>query len=137
PGQRGNAVSLNGKDRYVSLPGGVVSDLSDFSISAWVYLDRCPEWARIFDFGGKPGASMYLTPSGGGKVLFRVATAYDYTSQTIQGTEKLPTGQWVHVAVTLSGRMGTLYVNGVAVGSHSDFRFPPFQLCDTPKNWIG
>ena len=36
PGRIGNAVKLNGSDEYVSLPTGIVSGLSDFTISAWV-----------------------------------------------------------------------------------------------------
>jgi hypothetical protein len=33
--------------------------------------------------------------------------------------------------------MGTLYVNGVAVGSNAEMDFPPFQVGDTTQNWIG
>src|SRR5208282_1844278 len=37
-GKGGNAVELNGTNQYVSLPTGVVSTLSDFTISTWVNL---------------------------------------------------------------------------------------------------
>ncbi len=137
-GQSGNAVALDGKDDYVSLPGGVVSDLSDFSIAAWVYLNATQTWARLFDFGDDRGRYMFLTPKGGsGKVRYAVSTVYGYNEQVIDGDAALPTGQWVHVAVTLSGRVGTLYVNGVAVGSNPNIDFPPFQVGATPQNWIG
>ena len=36
PGKIGSAVKLNGSDEYVSLPTGIVSGLSDFTISTWV-----------------------------------------------------------------------------------------------------
>ncbi|MDQ3815802.1 MAG: alginate lyase family protein [Armatimonadota bacterium] len=137
-GKTGNAVALDGQDDYVSLPAGIVSNLADFSIAAWVYLNENKTWARLFDFGDNRGHSMFLTPkSGGGKVRFAVGTVYGYNEQVIDGTAPLPTGQWVHVAVTLSGRVGTLYVNGVAVGSNPAMDFPPFQIGSTPQNWIG
>ena len=43
----------------------------------------------------------------------------------------------MHVAVTLSGRVGTLYVNGVAVGTNPAMDFPPYQIGNTNQNWIG
>jgi hypothetical protein len=134
----GNAVALNGKDGYVSLPTDVVSNLSDFSIAAWVYLNTAQTWSRLFDFGDDRGRYIFLTPNnGGGKVRFAVSTVYGYNEQVIDGNAALPTGQWVHVAVTLSGRVGTLYVNGAAVGSNPAMDFPPFQVGNTPQNWIG
>ena len=44
---------------------------------------------------------------------------YGSTEQVIDGTAALPTGGWHHVAVTLSGSTGTLYVDGVQVGSNT------------------
>lgn len=43
----------------------------------------------------------------------------------------------MHLAVTLKGRLGTLYVNGAAVGSNPDIDLAPFQLGSTHQNWLG
>ena len=57
--------------------------------------------------------------------------------QSIKGTAALPTGKWVHVAVTLSGTVGTLYVDGTAVGSNPSMQLTPFRISDTTQNWLG
>jgi hypothetical protein len=45
--------------------------------------------------------------------------------------------QWAHVAITLAGTDLTLYLNGQAVATAQNFRFPPFQLGHTTQNYIG
>lgn len=136
-GRFGRAVSLDGRNDYISLPEGIVEDLEDFTISTWVYLDSQQNWARIFDFGDDRGRWMYLTPSNGNAIEFATTTVYGYNQQTITGTAPLPTNQWVHVAVTLSEKVGRLYVNGELVGSNTGMDFPPAQIQSTPENWIG
>ena len=43
----------------------------------------------------------------------------------------------MHLAVTLSGTRGTLYVDGTAAGSSDAIAFAPFQLGSTTQNWLG
>jgi hypothetical protein len=43
----------------------------------------------------------------------------------------------VHLAVTLSGRTATLYVDGLAAGVNTDMAPAPAQVGPTPHNWIG
>lgn len=138
-GKIGKAVHLASASRqYVSLPKGVVSDLSDFTISAWVYLNSATAQSRIFDFGTGTERYLYLTPQdGNGKVAFAITGCGSKGEQRITGTAALPTDQWVHVAVTLSGPIGTLYVSGVAVGQNSAMFFTPSRLPITTNNWIG
>jgi hypothetical protein len=122
----------------VLLPNGVVSDLSDFTISAWVYLNSAATWSRIFDFGTGIERYMFLTPQNGeGKVAFAITGCGPNGEQKITGDSALLTGQWVHVAVTMSGPTGTLYENGVAVGQNSAMFFTPSRLPATTNNWIG
>ena len=128
-GKGGNAVDLDGTNDYVSLPTGVVSTLSDFTISTWVNLDAASPWSRIFDFGSGTTNYMFLTPANGatGTVRFAITTSGGGGEQTISGTSALPTGAWTHVAVTVSGNLGILYVNGVEVGRNAALTLTPVE----------
>jgi len=133
-----NAVSLDGTNDYVSLPTGIVSTLTDFSISCWVNLGANNGWNRIFDFGTGTTVNMFLTPSaGGGAIRYAITTSGAGGEQRINGTSALPTGSWQYVVVTLSGSTGTLYVNGVQVGQNTSMTLKPSSLGNTNQNYIG
>ncbi|RDK02915.1 LamG-like jellyroll fold domain-containing protein [Paraburkholderia lacunae] len=137
-GKKGNAVSLDGSTGYVSLPGNLVADVSDFTIAAWVYWNAAKTWERVFDFGSGTGRYMMLTPrANSGFARFAITLNGGAGEQDIDGNVALPTGQWVHVAVTLSGNVGTLYLNGSEIGSNTAMSFAPFRLESTNQNWIG
>jgi len=136
-GKRGNAVALDGVDDYVALPPGVVAELADFTIAAWVYWDAARDWARVFDFGSGTSHYMFLTPRAyRGGMAFTITTGGGYGSQSLW-TDPLPTGRWVHLAVTLSGATGTLYVDGRAVSTNTAMTASPYRLGSTSQNWIG
>ncbi|MEO2203653.1 LamG-like jellyroll fold domain-containing protein [Paenibacillus pabuli] len=123
---KNQAAAFNGKDSYIQLPG-LLTDTTDFTFSAWVNWDGGGAWQRIFDFGNGLSRHMFLTPSQhNGALQF---TIHDQgRDQSLIATEALPTNQWVHVAVTLQGDMGTLYVNGKSVASSSEITFNPKDL---------
>ena len=65
-GHSNNAVNLNGTTNYVSLSNNLTTNLSDFTIATWVYLNSVTVWTRIFDFGvaelcaGSDAHSLYV-----------------------------------------------------------------------------
>ncbi|MBN1766965.1 MAG: LamG domain-containing protein [Prolixibacteraceae bacterium] len=138
-GQICNAVSLDGNNDYINLPDGIVSTLNDFTISTWVYWEGGGNWQRIFDFGNSNSAGyMFLTPGNGGEARFAISLT-DYNGEDIIASNAgiLPTNQWVHVAVSLNGSSGILYVNGINVGENNSMSLTPNNLGSTPNNWIG
>jgi hypothetical protein len=138
PGRIGNALSLCGNNEYVDLPSGIVSGLTDFTISAWVNPSQDTAWSRVFDFGTGTGDYMFLTlNAGGGPLRFAITTSGAGGEQQINGTGTLPLNTWSQVAVTLSGSTGTLYVDGTAVGTNTDMTLNPADLGDTTQDWIG
>ena len=137
PGEIGNALQLNGNGEYVQLPNGIVSGLHDFTISTWVNPSANLPWSRIFDFGNGTNDFMFMTLSaGGGPLIFSDATPTN-PGQTLTAPGQLPLNTWSHVAVTLSGTTGTLYVDGKAVATNNNMVVNPSDLGVTTQNWIG
>lgn len=139
-GYSNNAISLeSASSQYVTLPAGVVTNLYDFTMSAWVKQTTISSWARLFDFGTGTAAYMFLAPQNGSnnRLRFAITTSGGGGEQQIDGTSALPVGVWKHVAVTLSGTSGILYVDGVPVGTNSNMTLSPALLGVTTQNYIG
>ena len=133
----GASVQLDGSTGHVVLKDGALSALGDFTIALWVYWDNATTYARIFDFGSNDVAFMALGARDvQGKILFMTTRVQSWCMQSVTG-DALPTGRWVHVAVTLSGTVGTLYVDGSPVASQDDIWITPYQLGHTTQNWLG
>ena len=137
-GQLGRAVKLNGGGEYVNLPTGIVKGLSDFTVSAWVNPASDDTWARVFDFGTGTTVYMFMTINGGGAGLrFAITTGGGGAEQQLTGGGHLPLNTWSHVAVTLSGTTGTLYLDGTPVATNPNMTLHPSILGNTNQNWIG
>jgi hypothetical protein len=137
PGILGNAVRLNGSSEYVSLPPGIVSGLTDFTIAAWVNPAATSTWSRVFDFGTSTGNYMFLTVNAGGGPRFAITTSGNGAEQQLNRPGQLPLNTWTHLAVTLSGTTGTLYVNGTPAATNTTMTLRPAGLGVTSNNWIG
>ncbi|WP_418118851.1 LamG-like jellyroll fold domain-containing protein [Variovorax sp. 350MFTsu5.1] len=137
-GRKGNALALGGTNGCVALPAGAAKNIADFSIAAWLYIDTLATWSRVFDFGSGTRRYMMLTVrNGSGVPRFSITTEHGYNEQVIDGSAAMPTGRWVHVAVTVSDTLGTLYVDGVEAGSNAQMSLAPADLGATTQNWLG
>ncbi|UUZ94051.1 fibronectin type III domain-containing protein [Paenibacillus sp. P25] len=137
-GKSGSAIDLGGNNAYIALPAGVVSSADSATVAAWVYLDTVSNWMRIFDFGSGTSTYMFLTPKNGATGKMRFAIKNNGSSeQIIDGPSALGAGGWHHVAVTLNGATGILYVDGAEVGRNSSMTIKPSNMGATTQNWIG
>ncbi|MGF2687126.1 LamG-like jellyroll fold domain-containing protein [Marinobacter sp. DUT-3] len=137
PGKLGNAISLDGADDYVSLQEGIVSELADFSITSWVYIDGTTDMARLFDFGFGTQRYMALVPRDrDNQMCFFITRISYHADQKICGNPA-PVGEWAHVAMSLSGTTGILYLNGGEVGRNDNMVLAPFRLGVSTQNWLG
>ncbi len=135
----GGTMTLSkNSSQYVEFPEGLLSSLTDCTITCWINLNDLDPWCRIFDFGSGPGRSMYLTPCRGDYGLRFAIKTRGVFEQIIDSTQgSFPTDAWVQVAVTLAGNAGRLYVNGQLVGTNDTMTINPSDLGQTTQNWLG
>lgn len=126
-----HAADPNGQ--FAQLPAGVV-DYEDLTISFWVHPKGDTIWGRVFDFGYDQTHSLFLTPdTGAGQMRFAIRQTGD--GQQLN-TRWFDTGVWYHVAVTIGGNTGRLYVNGELVAANNGMTLNPIDIGAT-VNYIG
>jgi hypothetical protein len=103
----------------------------------WVYSETTAVNTRLFDFGSDDVAYVALSPRSGDQRLHFLASREQFWPKQELHAEPLPNDRWVHVAVTLSGTVGTLYVDGAPVASHDGIWMTPYQMGHTKQTWLG
>lgn len=121
---RGRVLDLNGTNQFVRLPAGVANARTFAAVVKW---NGGPAWQRILDFGTDTTNYVMLTPSSSNGRL-RADLRVNNVTRTVEWTSPLPIGVWTHVALTLDGARGVLYVNGAPVATNASVPASPFQV---------
>ncbi|MGH9614738.1 MAG: family 43 glycosylhydrolase, partial [Bryobacteraceae bacterium] len=122
---RGKMLFLDGNTNYVVL-ANPVANASTFT--AWVKWYGGADWQRIFDFGASTTNYLFLTPRAfGGNMRFAITSNGNGAEQQLNAPTALPTNSWCHVAVTLDGSQGILYLDGISIATNA-ITIRPWQL---------
>jgi hypothetical protein len=120
----GHILNLNGTNQYVWLPPGVAYAQTFVAVVNW---RGGAAWQRVFDFGYDTTRTVMMTAASDANVL-RCDINPGGNLQTIQWTKPLPTNAWTHVALTLDGTQGILYVNGAPAATNTSMTLLPLNV---------
>ncbi|MBX3001942.1 MAG: hypothetical protein KF893_25685, partial [Caldilineaceae bacterium] len=113
-GKDGRGLSFDGLYDYLTLPQDV-AQTRDFTFAAWVYLGGpFPDQEQPLFFAGKDWENyLYFTPVGvfGGPEFF-ITQNGGQSYESLRTNTPLPAEQWTHLAFSLAGGVGRIYVNG-------------------------
>lgn len=143
-GVLGQALVMDGVDDVLELDPGLFSNLGDFTMAGWVNLDVGKQWQRLFDIGDNTQRFMALVPYNGEEqacfIITKLGTAKarDHVRLDDRICGGSPTiREWMHLAVTLSGQTGVLYLNGEEVARKENMTLTPSQLGVLDRAWMG
>ena len=120
-------LSLDGDGDYMQFPEGVWFD-GDLTIETWILVREHRYWSRIVDFAYVPGRDNVLFAfSKGNSERPQFCVIFDNDWRALDVASPLPLNDWEHLACTLSGQTGRIYINGIEVASGS---------VNVPKNVI-
>jgi len=127
----------------VSVPPGILKNVTNFSMTTWVKINTDPGWYRIFDFGGSGTGTdtrfMYLTPGSNQGLHFSIfGGAAAREAATVTNTH-LPLAVWKHVAVTAQADGDNyIYVDGFPAGHSTGIIVPPSEMEPlSADSWLG
>ena len=112
-GAPANILNLSGATDYLSISNDVLNNRAAGTIESWLYLNaNSAETITAKQHDGVNTTGLFSVgdsfASNAGKLSFRPANG-----TVAYGTATVPTGQWVHVAVTFDSAQAQFYINGV------------------------
>ncbi|MFI8949721.1 beta-L-arabinofuranosidase domain-containing protein [Streptomyces sp. NPDC053750] len=132
------AVLLDGVDGHVTLPEGLPAGLTELTVAARVRIDSLANSARVFDLGYHKSTYLYLAArTGSGRARAALKISGMEGEDVVDAAGPLPQGRWVHVALTLAGGTGILYVDGVEAGRNAVMVTSPLLLGASTRNFLG
>ncbi|MCR5793496.1 MAG: discoidin domain-containing protein [Lachnospiraceae bacterium] len=142
---KGRGAALHNGGYFTVNQNAPLKNLTDFTLSMWVNLEKQSNWQTICTFGRGQDAYLIVTPQRGSdengvSVVMSTNGNRNGAEQRISYTqqkEKLSCNTWHYIAFTLNKNVGTLYVDGEAVATKDDFTINPSMLGDTTDNYIG
>lgn len=133
-GKIDGAVNLTGAN-YILLPEGIVGNLNDFTITAWVNQGAVTAWQRLLDFGNDITKYMYFTLNDGSTSRFAINNNNSWQEFSAPGLND--PGKWHFVAVTKTGNNAALYIDGIKSATSDTIEYDPADLGSTTANYIG
>lgn len=116
----GNVLSLEGgKNDFVVLPDGTLTNLESLSISGWVNLRANQSGQFLFDFGKSTNQHFFAAPFGTqGQKGFQAFITADGNNKPGAIAPELQLNKWVHVAIVVDvfSKSITTFVDGKQVG---------------------
>lgn len=135
--------ALNGYLDMTSKPGALISTLTDFTVSLYVYVDATVNVTAAGNFVWTFANSADMNTTANGNMFFSAITSRYAISKTNWSNETsvkqnvaLTTGSWQHITYTQSGNSGTVYVNGTSVKT-GNVTTKPSSLGATTNNYLG
>jgi hypothetical protein len=136
---------------YVTMPSLQTLAPNAITIAVWVNLAAATttqNWERIFDFGtgtSSTGPYFYMTARSDATntpVRFGISQSgrTGTAMQRLDGTSALTAKVWHHIAIVLpagSFYTGTMYIDGVVVGTNNTMTLHLSDLATTTQNWLG
>src|SRR5208283_1504124 len=122
-----NGVVLNGTNAYISLPAGVVSNLSAVTIESWASFGALANNCYVFAFGNTDGSGngedyIFLTPHGSGTRAVISGADPGYTGEqgaVISGTQDNQSNLMIATIFNPPANYIGLYLNGALVASNT------------------
>jgi glucose/arabinose dehydrogenase len=119
-GQYGAALDFDGTNDLVSVPDSSSLDLtSGMTVEAWVRPLTTSGWRTVV-LKERPGDTVYALYSSNndnGRPNSRIRV--NGSNASVNGTSRLTTSVWTHLAATFDGSNLRLYVNGSLVGTRT------------------
>jgi hypothetical protein len=113
-GHSGSALQFNGTDQYADTGAAILDTTGNYSVSAWVRLDKLGGFATAVSQDGDTNSAFYLQYSGADDRF-----AFSFAGVRALAPAAPQTGQWYHLVGVRDAASGTLtlYVNGQKAGT--------------------